>query len=112
MNIKTLLVILALASLACQSAGTIATITPTSAEQAIIQPATIHEPTETPEPQCAQAITPLHVRANTSESAAVLFILAEGQRVDVLSKAGAWSLVRAGERTGFAKTEFLAECNR
>lgn len=108
MNIKSLLIVLALAQFACVQATP--TVTPVGTIGARQEPAPIYEPTETPKPQCAQAITPLHIRADADENAKVLFVLAEGQRVEVLSKLKTWLLVRAGERTGFAKAEFLAEC--
>lgn len=108
MNIKSLLIVLALAAFACSQATP--TPQPVGTVGARQEPAPSVEPTDAPAYPCAQATTPLHVRADTSESAAVLFILAEGQRVDVLSQVSAWSLIRAGERTGFAKAEFLTEC--
>jgi len=55
------------------------------------------------------AIESLHLRAQPSEKSQVLKYLYHGDQVKVLARELKWWSIQAGNKTGWAKAEFLAE---
>ena len=55
------------------------------------------------------AIESLHLRAQPSEKSQVLKYLYHGDQVKVLAREIKWWSIQAGNKTGWAKAEFLAE---
>ena len=104
MYIKTLLIILALASLACVQSAALPRTTP---EAGTTAPVTALSPTRSP--ICAQTTTALHLRAMPNANAGTLDWLSARQIVTVRSKLQDWWLITAGERTGFARAKYLQE---
>ena len=106
MYIKLLLITLALASLACQSAGTIITTTPTESQVAgTSAPVTVALLPTSPS-GCIQAKTDLHIRAEPRETAAILSVLYADQTAQVVGRAGEWTQIVGG----YVKTKYTEQC--
>lgn len=121
-KIKLSLIILALAQIACMQSASrgpaeSATPAPTSTPLPLPLMVKIEEPAsgavyEVPEPKRLCAIVnanALHLRTEASENGRIITWLDYGQRVVVLTHAGNWWTVKAGELTGYVKAEYLTE---
>lgn len=98
MYIKTLLVILALASLAC--------ITTTSVIGVGMEsPATV-TPTATQTPACLRAQTDLYVRAAPNENSPVLNWLYEDNTAQIIEQGADWTRIESG----YVKTKYTEKC--
>ena len=106
MYIKTLLIILALASLACVQSAALPRTTP---EAGTAASSTALSPNPQAGPKCLRAQTKLHIRAAPSEKSQVLFWLQEGQTAKIQAVITDWSLVTFGNLTGFVKTKYTKE---
>ena len=115
------IIFLALASLACMTTVEPYATYPADTPTASTQTAIIEEPAsgavfeiENQKSQinnCAIVIASqsLHLRAQPSEKSQVLKYLYHGDQVKVLTREPKWWSVQAGNKTGWAKAEFLAE---
>jgi len=98
MYIKTLLVILALASLAC--------ITTTSMIGVGMEsPATV-TPTATQTPSCLRAQTDLYVRSAPNENSPVLNWLYEDNTAQIIERGAVWTRIVGG----YVKTKYTEPC--